>query len=103
MLSHQRSPKRLPRFAPLVFLAASGCLSGALPPPYPAEPDPIIDGMPQRCKNQVFVFIVQGIDPIQPANSSALREYLISQGYIKTYLAPVFYSSWYAREIHRLH
>src|SRR5581483_5689313 len=58
--------------------------------------------MPQYAKNRVYVFLIEGADPLDWARLASLRKYLMSQGYIKTYLGPSYYSTWYAEEVRRI-
>lgn len=88
---------------PLVLLA-TGCLS--VPAQVASEKSEAqlpSEELPQYNKNHVYIFIFQGIDPLDLPAQAALREYFINQGYLKTYLGSAVYSRWYIDEMRRVH
>jgi hypothetical protein len=88
---------------PFVLLAC-GCMGGPQSNSSMASEQSLVTtDLPQYSKNHVYVFLVQGLDPFDMANLGGVREYLISQGFIKTYLGAPFYAPWFSAEIRRLH
>ena len=85
-------------------LAASGCASClhpvAAPPPEAAAQ---CAAMPQACRNHVYIFLIDGPDPIDLANLGGVRDALISLGYIKTYCGECWHTGYFIDEIRRIH
>jgi hypothetical protein len=86
------------------ILAASGCTS-CLHPVAPPTPDAAAQcaAMPQACRNHVYVFLIDGPDPIDLANLGGVRQALISLGYIKTYCGQCWHCGYFKDEIRRIH
>ncbi len=84
--------------------AASGCASClhpvAAPPPDAAAQ---CAALPQACRNHVYIFLIDGPDPIDLANLGGVRDALISLGYIKTYCGECWHTGYFQEEIRRLH
>jgi len=51
----------------------------------------------------VYIFFLNGNDPLDCSNLTGLCERLQELGYIKTYLGEWFYTSYFAKEICRIH
>ena len=90
------------------LLAASalsgGCLSFCHPVGGP--PPEQVQGcgmLPPFCRHHVYVFFVNGIDPLACANFAGVREYVQSLGFIKTYYGQCYHGGTMAKEIGRLH
>ncbi len=90
------------------LLAASALSSGCLsfchstgqPPP---EQKSACNTLPRYCRNHVYVFFIQGIDPLCVSNLSGVRDYVQSLGFIKTYYGQLYHAGTIAKEIRRLH
>jgi len=59
--------------------------------------------MPQACRNHVYIFFILGIDPLDCADISGLREHLQTVGFTKSYLGDWFYKGYFAKEILKIH
>ena len=72
----------------------------------PAAPQPdctlACQELPRGCRNRVYVFLVNGLDPANCGNLTGLRDYLHELGFIKTYYGQVFHASHFAKEICRI-
>jgi hypothetical protein len=88
----------------LAVAPAAGCLGKLhpVPPPTPEELHACA-AVPQPCRNHVYVFLVHGLDPLDYANLTGVREHLNALGYIKTYQGQLYHGCHFAREIRRLH
>ena len=77
-----------------------GCLRFCHPvDPLPAEEVRDTFELPVGCKNRVYVFLLDGVDPLDTANMAGLQDYLHSLGYLKTYYGQPFHAFYYAKEI----
>lgn len=85
------------------LLSGSGCLTlkHALPPPQPEwhEPGPAV---PTCCRNHVYVFLVNGCDPVNCGNLTGVRDHLHTLGFIKTYYGQVYHTRYFANEIRKV-
>jgi hypothetical protein len=102
----------LPRFprvaltatALLLLLGQTGCLSylNAVSPPTSEE---IVSckQIPKPCRSEVYIFFVHGMDPLDFANLSGVRDYVQSLGFIKTYYGQLYHTWYFEDEIRRLH
>ena len=94
-------------------LAATGCASG--------RPDPLVEGYglghvfhplvkptsvvihhrtdERSGKDQVYIFAINGADPLCVGNLDGLCDYLREQGYTHTYFAQPYTRYWFANEI----
>jgi hypothetical protein len=83
---------------------SSGCLSFCHPIAHPSvEEIRNCSTLPPCSRNHVHVFLVNGMDPLDIANLSGVRDYLVSIGFIKTYHGQVYHTGTMARDIRRLH
>ena len=90
------------------LLAAStlsgGCLSFCHPTGEPSrEQIAACNSVPPCCRNHVYVFFVNGIDPLACANLCGVRSYVQSLGFIKAYYGQFYHAGAFAKEIRRLH
>jgi hypothetical protein len=58
---------------------------------------------PKGCRDHVYVFLMNGLDPVNYGNLTGLREYLIKLGYHKTYYGQLYHAGWYTKEVCRIH
>jgi hypothetical protein len=63
----------------------------------------LCDSVPQACKNRVYIFLFQGVDPLDVGNLDGLCDYLHSLGFIKTYCGMPYHVSYFAKETRRIH
>lgn len=59
--------------------------------------------LPRGCRNGVYVFLLNGLDPGNCANLTGLRDYLHELGFIKTYYGQLHHTTWFAKEMRRIH
>jgi hypothetical protein len=81
-----------------------GCLTCLHPVTPPAKEQVCLCGeLPRCCRNHVYVFFVNGLDPLDCANLNGVRDYVQGLGFIKTYYGQLYHKSYFASEIRRLH
>lgn len=87
-----------------VVASLAGCFKW-MEPPSPITPQHrlLCGSMPQACRNHVYVFFLLGVDPIDCADVSGLRDHLQSLGFIKAYLGDWFYRDHFVKEIRKIH
>lgn len=83
---------------------SSGCLN-CLHPVAPLSQDVVAQAqaLPTICRNRVYVFLINGNDPVHAANLDGVRQALIDAGYPKIYCAEYIFSDYCKKEILRLH
>jgi len=74
----------------------------------PVEPPPEIaieccHELPQYCRDHVFVFFMNGVDPVNYGNLTGIREYVDTLGFHKTYYGQIYHVGYFADEIKRIH
>lgn len=83
---------------------AGGCLHCAHPVEKPAKPVAEQCGeVPASCRKQVYVFFLNGLDPLGFANLSGVHDYVRCLGFPKTYYGQCYHSWYFESEIRRLH
>ena len=58
--------------------------------------------LPIGCREHVYVFFVHGMDPLNYANMTGVRDYVNELGFGKTYLGQMYHAAYFNREIHRI-
>jgi hypothetical protein len=58
--------------------------------------------LPIGCRDHVYVFFVHGMDPLNYANMTGVRDYVNELGFGKTYLGQMYHAPYFGREIHRI-
>jgi hypothetical protein len=84
--------------------SATGCLSCCHP--VAAPPPELLESchtVPGGCRNHVYVFIMDGIDPVCFCNLAGVHDYLLKLGFIKTYQGELYHCFWYNHEIRSIH
>jgi hypothetical protein len=86
------------------MLGSSGCLTlshtqCALPPGC-AE---ACQAVPCACRGKVYVFLVDGFDPLDFSRVAEVRSSLIRAGFTKVYNGQFYHGGWFADELRRLH
>jgi hypothetical protein len=86
------------------LLAQAGCLSCCHPVPPPA-PEQVMacHTVPTCCRSHVYIFLVDGLDPVGFCNFAGLHGYLTSLGYHSTYHGEMYHCFWFRSEICRIH
>jgi hypothetical protein len=59
--------------------------------------------LPKYCRDHVYVFFVNGFDPVNYGNLTGIREYVDTLGFHKTYYGQVYHVSYFASEIQKIH
>lgn len=104
---------RLPRgwrraLGSILLAGLCGLSTGCVSTFNPVEP-PIAEQLmscqviPPCCKDHVYIFFVNGLDPINATNLTGVRDYLHQLGYQKTYYGQLFHTRTYVDEIRRIH
>jgi hypothetical protein len=104
MRHHGRRFRRLTHsLLALALAGASGCL-GFLHPvgAPPAEVAESCQTVPRACRGHVYVFLMNGLDPMNYGNLTGLRDYLQGLGFCKTYYGQLYHLWWFENEIRRL-
>jgi hypothetical protein len=88
----------------VVVLTGPGCLS-CLHPIEPAEKERLAccTSLSSCARNHVYVFFIHGIDPLDIANLSGVRDYVQSLGFIKTYYGQLYHMRFFEKELRRIH
>jgi hypothetical protein len=88
----------------LLFLAQAGCLSFCHPvePPTPEQFTPCKE-VPLPSRGHVYVFFIHGMDPLDFADLSGVRDYVQSLGFIKTYYGQLYHTWYFMDEIRQIH
>jgi hypothetical protein len=81
-----------------------GCLSCCHPIADPA-PDQIetCQALSKLCRQHVYIFLLNGADPIHFSNFAGVHDYLITIGFTKTYYGEPYHVFWFNREIRKIH
>lgn len=59
--------------------------------------------LPCCSRGRVFVFLIDGFDPLDGCGVSCVRRSLIDLGFIKVYDGHFYHSNWFADEMRRIH
>lgn len=59
--------------------------------------------VPKCCRDHVYVFLLNGLDPTNYGNMTGLRDYLNCLGFHKTYYGQIYHVCYFQDEIRRLH
>lgn len=81
-----------------------GCLSCCHPIDSP--PSDVVECcqvVPRLGKCHVYVFMMNGLDPVNCANLTGLRDYIQALGFTKTYYGQLFHYYFYKSEICKIH
>jgi hypothetical protein len=88
-----------------VLLGGSGgCLCYLHPlEPLPMEMAEPCQTTPKCARDHVYVFLIHGMDPLDYANLTGVRDYLQELGFQKTYYGQLYHTPHFDYEIHRIH
>ena len=86
------------------LLGQVGCLTCCHPVP-PPMPEQVMacHTVPSCCRGHVYVFLVDGLDPVRFCNFAGLHHYLTDLGYLNTYHGEMYHCYWFDAEIRRIH
>jgi hypothetical protein len=62
----------------------------------------LCQSLPPAARDHVYVFFINGLDPVCLGNLTGLRNHVQSLGYQRTYYGQCFHGHWFAKEIRRL-
>jgi hypothetical protein len=86
------------------LVGTSGCL-GFLHPveaiPH-AEAAPECRQLPESCRDHVYIFLMNGLDPVNYGNLTGLRDYIKEQGFGKVYYGQLYHSRRFTGEIRKI-
>ena len=90
-----------------VLLAALSGAPGCLSYLHPVDPPPpelagLCRSVPKSSRDHVYVFLVHGMDPLNYANLSGVRDYVQSLGFNKTYYGQLYDTIQFDKQIHRI-
>lgn len=81
-----------------------GCLSFCHPVHSPAgEIIQPCQALPSCCRGQVYVFLINGLDPVNLANLTGVRDHIQALGFRKTYYGQMYHAAYFEKEIRRIH
>jgi len=61
------------------------------------------NAIPKCCRDHVYIFLVNGLDPINFGRLTGLRDYLHKLGFGQTYYGQLYHFSFFRKEIRRIH
>jgi hypothetical protein len=102
------TPPRITRVlfaaAALLLFGPAGCMSFLHPIDQP-DHDQLAgcQQVPKPCRQHVYVFFVHGVDPLDFANLSGVRDYVQSLGFGKTYYGQMYHTGYFTDEIRKIH
>ncbi len=67
------------------------------------EPTPDWALLPQQAKNHVYIYLLNGNDPLNTGNLLGVRDYLHQRGFVKTSYGQQFHGPWFESEIEEIH
>jgi hypothetical protein len=87
-----------------LLAGAGGCASCLNPvhPPDEALIQPCHE-LPRYCRDHVYIFFLNGFDPVNYGNLTGIREYVDTLGFHKTYYGQLYHVSYFADEIRKIH
>jgi hypothetical protein len=68
----------------------------------PADQSACSSSLPKCCRDHVYVFLINGADPLKCANLAGVRDYLIELGYPKIYYGEMYHTPWFASEVRHI-
>jgi hypothetical protein len=71
--------------------------------PLAATPAEVCNALPRCCKEHVYIFIVNGLDPANIGNLTGLRDHVQQLGFRQTYYGQIFHVPYFKKEIRRIH
>jgi hypothetical protein len=95
------APAPAPAIEPLVTNFGLGTILHPIQEPQ-SLPVPNCNGACRSCKDHVYIFCVNGWNPLCLGNFNGLCSYLKKQGFEKTYFGQLYTSSWFANKIREI-
>lgn len=100
MKSRRNWPRAIAsRLLVVVLLGTSGCMSFL----HPVKPPPIelstpCQEVPKASRDHVYVFFIHGLDPLDIANLSGVRDYVHKLGFNRTYYGQLYHKPYFQKE-----
>jgi hypothetical protein len=69
----------------------------------PATSADICKSLPGCCRDHVYIFLVNGLDPVNYGKLTGLRDHLNQLGFRQTYYGQIFHVPYFKKEIRRIH
>lgn len=87
----------------LIVGLTSGCLHCFHPTPEPVrEQLEATKQIPTPARASVYLFLLNGLDPLEIGNLSGVREYVNSLGFGKVYYGQLYHTHWFLDEMRRI-
>ncbi len=67
------------------------------------DPAASCQAAPKCCRDHVYLFLVNGLDPVNYGDLTGLRDYLHKLGFNNTYYGQFFHGHAFRKEIYRIH
>lgn len=83
-----------------LLLALTGCFGPQIRPT--SELAAPCHDLPRCARNHVYIFMLNGFDPLNCCHFSSLRGYVIGLGFNKVYSGEMYHAGWFARELRRI-
>lgn len=91
-------------FVPFFLSFGAGCLHIAHPvPKCPPEEWRVTDMVPDASKSCIYVFLINGPDPLGYCNLSGVKDYLGKQGFTKTFFGHSHQESYFLQKMRHIH
>jgi hypothetical protein len=88
----------------IALAGGSGCLSDLHPvEPLQSPAQASCLEIPRCCRDHVYVFCINGLDPLDYSNQAGLREYIHDLGFNKLYNGEMYHTTFFQKEVERLH
>jgi hypothetical protein len=86
------------------LLSEAGCLSCCHPIAAPeVEQLETCQAVSKLARQHVYVFLLNGIDPVCFCNLAGVHDYLIQLGFTKVYYGELYHVFWFNKEIRKIH
>src|SRR4051812_23435403 len=84
------------------FAASPGCMTlGPKPLDLPPECVQACQGLPCCSRGKVFVFLIDGFDPLDVCGRATVRRTLVDLGFPRIYDGHFYLAAWFADEMRR--
>jgi hypothetical protein len=102
-MTHQGGSSRFLRT--LAVLAGVLTLCGKCPAQESTPVDAVqsCKHLPKSCRDHVYIFLVNGLDPVNYGNLTGLRDHIQQDGFRQTYYGQVYHTSHFSKEVRKIH
>ena len=59
--------------------------------------------LPPCSRDHVYIFLIHGLDPLNFANLSGVRDYIQGLGFHKTFYGQLYHAAYFKKEMHHIH